>query len=424
MAATKTSKPPAASPTGAAPQTVALICGDDDFAVKQRARALFQQWSEELGGMDHETIDARVNTVDEALKALAKLREALNTLPFFGGAKVVWFKDCSFLGEDRTAGSSTVTETLAEIAGELKSFDWRGVRLLISSGKVDKRRFVLTAGNLSISDMFGTSDISGDGRTQFLNWSSIDHGHFDYAADARGFSWGAVGELYWDDWTVRGGRFIQPRVSNGLRLDYRIFKHFGDQLEVERRHVFGGQPGVVKAFAFRNVASMASFRDALNAAAPGTAPGLELSRRRQSKVGWGISFEQSLTSDLRVLARGGAHDGKTESFAFTEIDQSIFLAASLKGSRWGRAHDNLGVSFARNGLSNEHRNFLAAGGSGFFLGDGRLNYAPEQILEAYYSWVPAKGASVSFDWQRITNPGYNRDRGPVNIGSVRLHYEF
>ena len=292
------------------------------------------------------------------------------------------------------------------------------------AGKVDKRRFVLTAGNLSITDMFGTSDITGDGRTQFLNWSSIDHGHFDYAADARGFSWGAVGELYWDDWTVRGGRFIQPRVSNGLRLDYRIFKHFGDQLEVERRHVVVGQPGVVKAFAFRNVASMASFRDALNAAAPGTAPVLELSRRRQSKVGWGISFEQSLTSDLRVLARGGAHDGKTESFAFTEIDQSIFLAASLKGSRWGRAHDNLGVSFARNGLSNEHRNFLAAGGSGFFLGDGRLNYAPEQILEAYYSWVPAKGASVSFDWQRITNPGYNRDRGPVNIGSVRLHYEF
>ncbi len=140
MAATKTSKPVAASPAGAVPKPVALICGDDDFAVKQRARVLFRQWSEELGGMDHETIDARVNTVDEALKALAKLREALNTLPFFGGAKVVWLKDCSFLGEDRTASSSTVTETLSEIADELKAFDWHGVRLIISSGKVDKRR--------------------------------------------------------------------------------------------------------------------------------------------------------------------------------------------------------------------------------------------------------------------------------------------
>ena len=292
------------------------------------------------------------------------------------------------------------------------------------AGKVDKRRFVVTAGNLSITDMFGTSDITGNGRTQFLNWSSIGHGHFDYAADARGFPWGAVGELYWDDWTIRGGRFLQPRVSNGLRLDYRIFKHYGDQLEVERRHALAGQPGVVKVFGFRNVTSMASFRDALNAAAPGAAPVLELSRRRQSKSGWGVSFEQSLSSDLRVLARGGAHDGKTESFAFTEIDRSVFFAASLKGSRWGRAQDHLGVSFGRNELSSDHRNFLAAGGSGFFLGDGRINYAAEQILEAYYSWVPLKGSSISLDWQRITNPGYNRDRGPVNIGSVRLHYEF
>ena len=128
MAATKTSKSAPAPPAGAAPKPVALICGDDDFAVKQRARALFQQWSEELGGMDHEIIDARVNTVDEALKALAKLREALNTLPFFGGAKVVWLKDCSFLGDDRTAASSTITGTLAEIADELKRFDWQGTQ--------------------------------------------------------------------------------------------------------------------------------------------------------------------------------------------------------------------------------------------------------------------------------------------------------
>ncbi len=139
MAATKTSKPAAAA-DGASPKSVAVICGDDDFAVKQRARALFQQWSEELGGMDHETIDARAGTVDEALTAMARLREGLNTLPFFGGAKVVWFKDCSFLGEDRTASSATVTEALVELADFLKSFQWQGVRLLFSAGKADKRR--------------------------------------------------------------------------------------------------------------------------------------------------------------------------------------------------------------------------------------------------------------------------------------------
>ena len=138
MAATKTSKAASARP-GAAP-SVALICGTDDFAVKQRARQLFQQWSVELGGMDHETIDARVNNVDEALKAVAKLREALNTLPFFGSAKAIWFQDCNFLGEDRTAGSATVTNTLAGLAEELKAFSWQGVRLVVSAGKVDKRR--------------------------------------------------------------------------------------------------------------------------------------------------------------------------------------------------------------------------------------------------------------------------------------------
>ena len=261
------------------------------------------------------------------------------------------------------------------------------------AGTVDRRRFVLTVGNLSITDMFGTSEITGDGRTQFLNWSSLNHGHFDYAADARGFSWGIAGELFWDDWTLRAGRFMQPKQSNGLKIDYRIMKRYGDQLEVERRHQWNGQPGTVKAFAFRN-------------------------------VGWGVSFEQSLSDDVRVLVRGGAHDGKTESYAFTEIDRSLFAAASIKGARWGRAQDTVGVAYAVNGLSGDHRRFLAAGGQGFFLGDGRLNYGHERVFETYYNLEPAKGFGITLDWQHITHPGYNRDRGPVNIGSVRLHAEF
>jgi len=292
------------------------------------------------------------------------------------------------------------------------------------AGTVDARRLVLTVGNISITDMFGVSDITGDGRTQFMNWSSLDHGHFDYAADSRGLTWGAAAEWFWDDWTVRGGRFLQPKQSNGLKLDYRIFKRYGDQLEVERRHLLGGQPGVTKAFVFRNVAHMASFKDALVATPAGAVPTLDAARRPQSKIGWGISFEQSLSRDVRVLARGGSHDGKTESYAFTEIDQSLFMAASIKGTRWGRARDHIGIAMAVNGLSTDHRNYLAAGGQGFFLGDGRLSYGTERVFETYYSWEPVAGVGVTFDWQRITNPGYNRDRGPVNIGSVRLHYEF
>ncbi|MBL8376986.1 MAG: carbohydrate porin [Burkholderiales bacterium] len=292
------------------------------------------------------------------------------------------------------------------------------------AGTVDTRRFVLTLGNLSISDVFGTSEITGDVRTQFLNWASLDHGHFDYAADARSFSWGIFGELVWDHWSLRAGRFLQPRNSNGLRLDYRILRRYGDQIEFERRHTFMGQPGQWSAFVFRNVATMAAFRDAINAAPAGTAPSFDNQRRPQSKVGFGVAFEQSITDDLRVLARGGAHDGRTESYAFTEIDRSFYTAASIKGNRWGRAHDHVGVALAMNGLSSEHRRYLARGGLGFFLGDGRLDYRGERIFETYYSWAASKQVAVSLNWQHITNPGYNRDRGPVGIASLRLHFEY
>jgi len=130
--------PPAAKTKTAAP--VLLVFGDDDFAVKQRARQAYQQWTEELGGMDHETIDATVGNSGDAIKALGKLREALQTLPFFGGAKVVWLKDCNFLGDERAASSAAVTDNLASLTQELKEFSWENVRLIISAGKVDKRK--------------------------------------------------------------------------------------------------------------------------------------------------------------------------------------------------------------------------------------------------------------------------------------------
>lgn len=155
MAALKTSKAAPAAPSTAAEGPLVLICGDDDFAVKQRARQLHHQWCETLGGMDHETIDARAGNTDEALRALAKLREALNTLPFFGGAKAIWFKDCNFMGDDRTAASQAVLDDLAELADDLKSFSWQGVRLLISAGKADKRRtFYKTLEKLGVLETF------------------------------------------------------------------------------------------------------------------------------------------------------------------------------------------------------------------------------------------------------------------------------
>lgn len=156
-------------PPSTRPPSVILVCGEDDYAVKQRAKQVYLQWSEELGGMDHEIIDASVGNSGEALKALARLREALQTLPFFGGGKAVWLKDCNFLGDDRTATAQAVTETLGEVAQELKDFAWTNVRLLISAGKVDKRKVFYKA-----IDKIGSVE-------SFAGWSADDRDWADQA---------------------------------------------------------------------------------------------------------------------------------------------------------------------------------------------------------------------------------------------------
>lgn len=293
------------------------------------------------------------------------------------------------------------------------------------TGSVDSRRLVLTAGNFSLLDVFTRSEYTGDPRSQFLNWSFLTHGAFDYAADLRGYSWGAALEYYRGDWTLRAARMEVPKRPNTLQLDHRIFSTYGDQVELERRHQLQGRPGKVQVLAFRNVATMTSYADALAlAAATATTPALTSAPREQAKVGFGIHAEQELAPGIGAFARASRHDGKTETYAFTDIDSTVSAGTLIKGGRWSRGQDTLGVALARNEISRSHRAFLAAGGSTFFLGDGRLSYRPEAIFETFYSIAVVRQLSLSFDWQHIRNPGYNADRGPVNIGSLRLHVEF
>jgi high affinity Mn2+ porin len=287
---------------------------------------------------------------------------------------------------------------------------------------VGRRRLVVTAGNLAASDIFDANTYAHDPRTQFMNWSLMTHGAWDYAADARGYSWGMAGEWYHDQWVLRFGRFMQPVESNGLPLDTRIFKYYGDQLEVEHGHSLWGRAGKLRALAFHNRANMGSYRDAL-AVSGGVPPTLDAVRRPQSKVGAGLALEQEVADHLGLFARASYNDGRTESYAFTEIDRSFSAGLSAKGRWWGRPIDSAGLALVRNGLSAAHRDYLAAGGLGAFLGDGRLNYGSERIVELYYSLGLARDLWLTFDWQRIVNPGYNRDRGPVSIGSLRLHFE-
>jgi high affinity Mn2+ porin len=293
---------------------------------------------------------------------------------------------------------------------------------------VAARRLVLTVGNLAATDIFDASAYAHDARSQFLNWSLLSHGAVDFAADARGYTWGLVGEMYLDDWVLRAGRFAQPFESNGQALDHAFARHHGDELEIEHAHTLAGLPGKLRALAFRSSARMGSFADALAAAAPGAAPDVGAVRKEASKHGVGISAEQSVSEEAGVFARASWNDGKYETYAFAEIERSIALGTTLAGTRWQRPRDTLGVALVRNGLSSSHQAYLAAGGHGAFIGDGGLQYRPETITEGYYSvgLGPRLGAAtaISFDWQHIANPAYNAARGPVQVYAIRLHAQY
>jgi hypothetical protein len=293
------------------------------------------------------------------------------------------------------------------------------------AGAVDRRRLVLTAGKLSIPDLFDDNVYSHDPRTQFLNWSLMTHGAWDFAADARGYSWGVALEYFDDGWVLRGARFLMPKQSNGLALNPRIFYSFGDQIELERSHTIAGQPGKLRLLAYRNQADMGGYRDSIaNAAAAGSTPDLATSRQRRVKYGFGVNLEQSVSSSAGLFARASWNNGEAEEFAFTEIDRSISAGMLFKGASWNRASDTFGIAVVKNDISGPHRDYLSAGGLGFFIGDGRLSYRSEAILETFYSVGIVKDFWISADFQRIFDPAYNSDRGPVSVASARLHYGF
>ncbi len=292
-------------------------------------------------------------------------------------------------------------------------------------GTVASRRIALTVGMLSVLDLFDDNAYNHDGRTQFMNWTIVTHGAYDSAADARGYTRGAALEWFHDDWAVRFARLAMPIESNGSQLNLALGRSYGDQLEVERGWRLAGRPGRLRLLAFRNRARMGSFDDALAlAAATGGTPDLSQVRRDQTKVGYGINIEQSLGAAGGVFLRASRHDGRTETYAYSEVDRSLSAGVLLDGALWRRRGDSFGLALARNGLSGSHRDYLAAGGLAFFLGDGRLNYRPEEVTEAFYSLAVAPRAWISFNIQRISNPAHNADRGPVGIYGVRLHANF
>lgn len=294
------------------------------------------------------------------------------------------------------------------------------------AGSLDKQRLVLSAGKLSIVDIFDNNAFAHDGRKDFFNWVAVAHGAFDYAADVRGYTWGAALEYYRDEWVFRGGRFAVPRQSNGLQLNYSLMNFYGDQVEIEHAHELAGQPGKLRFLAFRNRELMGRFDDALAHAAAngGGAPDVGNVRRPNIKHGYGVNLEQNLTGTLGVFARTSWNDGGSEMFSYTEVERSAQVGLSLKGAQWGREQDTLGLALVQNGLSKSHQDYLAAGGTGFLIGDGKINYRPERLFEGYFSVALASKSWLTVDYQHFNNPAYNADRGPVSVWGVRLHTEF
>ena len=282
----------------------------------------------------------------------------------------------------------------------------------------------LTVGKFSVTDIFDTNTYAHDPRGDFLNWSIIDAGAFDYAADAWGFTYGAAVEWTQDAWTLRGGLFQLSKVPNGKIVNVD-FSQYMLVTELEQRYRMSGHVGKVKLLAFVNRGRMGAYRDAVQLAQQTVdTPETGSVRRFASRPGVSINVEQELSPDLGIFVRASVNNGTKEAYEFTEINRSISGGLSLKGDRWGRHDDTFGVAGVINGLSSDARQYFAKGGIGILIGDGQQTYGPEKILETYYSMRVTPRLTLAVNYQHVNNPAYNRDRGPVSIFGLRAHAEF
>lgn len=336
-------------------------------------------------------------------------------------------------GEDQKSASVPPLLYLAR-AFLRQTWNLGGEKTFVESGQnqlakdVTSRRLVLTVGKLSETDLYGPNRFSGSPRTQFLNYAFLTYGAFDYGSNARGYTVGAALEYFLDQWTFRVGRFALTTRSNGATFDYRLFDHYNDAIEIERSYVLGKQPGKLRLMGYRDRAVMGSFQDALNLWRANGEVGVpsiaNVRNNKKDQYGFGIGLEQSLGRDVGLFAFGSWNDGRTENYNYSDIQRSFATGLSIQGNNWGRPRDTLGLGYGLNGLGSSFRQYLAAGGLSAFIGDGKLNYNPENIFEAYYNLSVTKSTTLGFDLQYIVNPGYNSDRGPATFLGFRIHTEF
>jgi high affinity Mn2+ porin len=292
-------------------------------------------------------------------------------------------------------------------------------------------RVVLTVGRFGIPDIFDTNKYANNPKTDFLNWSLVNAGTFDYAGDGWGYTYGAAAEWYLGRWTLRGGVFdLSVTPAGGVSpLGYALdptFQQFQLVGEIEERHELWGEPGKIKLTGFLSRGRAGNFSDAVALAqATGQPADINAVRSYTSRPGISLNVEQQVTDTLGLFLRAGWADGAIEPWDFTDIDRTVSGGVSINGKSWGRPDDTIGVAGVINGISSAHVAFFNAGGLGILIGDGQLpNYATEKIFEAYYSYALTTATRLTFDYQFIDNPGYNADRGPVNVFAARAHWQF
>jgi high affinity Mn2+ porin len=299
------------------------------------------------------------------------------------------------------------------------------------AGKIPSSRITLSAGKFSMSDFYDKNSYSHDPRTQFLNWSLMSNGAWDYPANTKGYTVGLVAELYQPIWVLRLSSVEVPKIANHPDMEYVFGKAHSETAEFEQKVNINKRPGVIRLLFSYTASRAPTYKEGLAALATGDTTLLKVINGNAEgttygghKTGIFLNVEQQLTNDIGAFGRVGWNDGKGATWAFTEIDQTIHAGLSFKGTHWKREDDVVGIAAVINGISADHRAFLKAGGYGFIIGDGNLNYGHEEILETYYNAKLFKNIWVTLDYQFVNNPGYNKDRGPVHVFAARGHIEF
>lgn len=299
--------------------------------------------------------------------------------------------------------------------------------------QVPQRRLEFHVGKMSLPDYLDINGVGSDSHLQFMNWTVDNNGAWDYAADTRGYTYAIATEYDDKDWSARYALALMPTVANGIDLDWNLRRASGQNWEFELRKpllaslLSADRNGVVRVLGYVNHAHMGLYRDANKAYLSGEDPTPDITKHETYgavKYGFGLNAEQELTSNLRAFTRIGWNEGQHESFAYTEVDQTVEFGGDYSGRSWSRPYDKLGVTFVSNAIKADHQAYLKLGGLGFLLGDGKLNYGRENILEGYYNVHTWRGIYYALNLQYIDHPGYNKDRGPVLVESVRMHVDF